>query len=87
MNPKLFEERLEPLGYFRRQLKGNSPLSPDAYEDLIFVPVNQRPICPACQQGHYMTFQRKHLHRDPYWHVKCWTCRDSWHEKQLKITE
>ena len=88
MEKELFEQRLESLGHFKRSITGSTPADPNTYQDLVFIPVNQRPICPACDQGHYLTFERKGLHRNhSFWRVKCWTCKDTWQEKTLKISK
>ena len=74
MDKTLFEKQLLPLGRYRKR-EGTDPL---------FVPHPTTALCPLCQQGDYLTIEKKWSYKDkPYWRVKCRTCKETWQKKPL----
>lgn len=84
MDPKVFQEKLEQLGKFRRRFGGRT--CEESWEDYIFV-VNktQRPceLCPENSPGRSFIYEVKFDRKRPYWRTKCQHCRETWQNLHL----
>jgi len=88
MDKNEFEEKIHPLGRFKRALKGISPLEPEAYEDLIFIPNPSTQVCGDCHrvvQNRKVVVEKKFRKHDTVWVKKCLVCKEKFTGLDLEL--